>query len=51
MLVNPVDVLAFDDQATDAERARAVYVADSTLALKYTGTNESTSDTSAASRS
>jgi hypothetical protein len=39
VLVNPVDVLAFDDQATDAERARAVYVADSTLALKYTGTN------------
>ena len=39
VLVNPVDVLAFDDQATDAERGRAVYVADSTLALKYTGTN------------
>jgi hypothetical protein len=39
VLVNPVDVLAFDDQATDAQRARAVYVADSGLALKYTGTN------------
>ena len=39
VLVNPVDVLAFDDQASDAERARAVFVADSALALKYTGTN------------
>jgi Dolichyl-phosphate-mannose-protein mannosyltransferase len=39
VLVNPVDVLAFDDQAPDVERARAVFVADSALALKYTGTN------------
>ena len=39
MLVNPVDVLAFDDEQTGVERARAVYVADSTLALKNTGTN------------
>ena len=39
VLVNPVDVLAFDDQASDDERARAVFVADSVLALKYTGTN------------
>jgi hypothetical protein len=39
VLVNPVDVLAFDDQASDADRARAVFVADSTLALRYTGTN------------
>jgi len=39
VLVNPVDVLAFDDQAPDAARARAVFVADSALALKYTGTN------------
>ena len=39
VLVNPVDVLAFDDQASDAERARAVFVADSALALKYTETN------------
>lgn len=39
VLVNPVDVLAFDDQASDDERARAVFVADSALALRYTGTN------------
>ena len=39
VLVNPVDVLAFDDQAPDVERARAVFVADSALALEYTGTN------------
>jgi hypothetical protein len=39
VLVNPVDVLAFDDQASPAERARAIFVADSSLALKYTGTN------------
>ncbi len=39
VLVNPVDVLAFDDQASEADRARAVFVADSVLALKYTGTN------------
>ena len=39
VLVNPVDVTAFDEQASDADRARAVFVADSALALKYTGTN------------
>lgn len=39
VLVNPVDVLAFDDQASEADRARTVFVADSAMALKYTGTN------------
>ena len=39
VLVNPVDVLAFDDQASEADRARTVFVADSAMALRYTGTN------------
>jgi hypothetical protein len=39
VLVNPVDVTAFDEQADDDLRARAVFVADPGLALAYTGAN------------
>jgi hypothetical protein len=39
VLVNPVDITAFDEQANDAMRERALFVADPDLALKYTGTN------------
>jgi hypothetical protein len=39
VIVNPVDVLAFDDQAPEPLRSRAAFVADSALALAYTGTN------------
>ncbi len=39
ILVNPVDVTAFDEQANEALRSRAAFVADPDLALKYTGTN------------
>ena len=39
VLVNPINVLAFEIRAPDVELARAVFVADSALALKYTGTN------------
>jgi hypothetical protein len=39
ILVNPVDVTAFDEQADEALRSRAAFVADPDLALKYTGTN------------
>lgn len=39
VLVNPVDVTAFDEQADDAIRQRAIFVADPDLALKYTRTN------------
>jgi hypothetical protein len=39
VLVNPVDVTAFDEQADGATRDRAVFVADPDRALKYTRTN------------
>lgn len=39
VLVNPVDVTAFDEQADDAMRQRALFVADPDLALAYTQTN------------
>jgi len=39
VLVNPVDVTAFDEQANDAMRDRAIFVADPDRALKHTRSN------------
>jgi hypothetical protein len=39
VLVNPVDVLPFDEQASDEQRVRTVFVADPQRALEETGTN------------
>jgi hypothetical protein len=39
VLVNPVDVLPFDEQADPALRADVCFVADPDLALAHTGTN------------
>jgi hypothetical protein len=39
VLVNPIDVTSFDEQADEALRRRAAFVADPDLALRYTGTN------------
>jgi hypothetical protein len=39
VLVNPVDVTAFDEQAADVLRNRALFVADPNRALRYTRTN------------
>jgi hypothetical protein len=39
LLVNPIDVTSFDEQADAALRARAVFVADPALALAYTQTD------------
>lgn len=39
VLVNPVDVTAFDEQAGESLRQRAIFVADPDLALRYTRTN------------
>ena len=39
VLVNPVDVTPFDEQADEPIRRRAIFVADPDLALKHTRTN------------
>jgi hypothetical protein len=39
VLVNPVDVTAFDEQTDGATRDRAIFVADPDFALKYTRSN------------
>ena len=39
VLVNPVDVLPFDEQASDGQRRRTLFVADPERALEDTGTN------------
>jgi hypothetical protein len=39
VLVNPVDVLPFDEQASEEQRRRTVFVADPRRALEDTGTN------------
>jgi hypothetical protein len=39
VLVNPIDVLTFEEHATDAWLSRSVYVADAALARRYTGTD------------
>jgi hypothetical protein len=39
VLVNPVDVIPFDEQADEPTRNRAIFVADPDLALKHTRTN------------
>jgi hypothetical protein len=39
ILVNPIDVTSFDEQADDALRSRAAFVADPALAREYTQTD------------
>jgi hypothetical protein len=39
LLVNPTDVLPFDERAADTWRRRSYYAADGDMAVRYTGTN------------